>query len=164
MSTRPTKEYVDKTPHAVGGLIGPPCGYMLSPLVRLVPPAGTCSLPSSDWSPLRVYALPEWLYFLFGRLKCLPHSFPPRRCRQTGAACLQSRLTTDPRRRGSPSGDRRRSPIRGAKRADHRQTDLTLTLTLNLGLGGRVPLGAVGGHPIAVLAGGVQLALPNEHE
>eukprot|EP00976_Prorocentrum_cordatum_P068195 1179037-Prorocentrum_minimum.AAC.1 len=33
-------------------LIGPACGHMPSPLVRLVHPAGICPLPSSDWSLL----------------------------------------------------------------------------------------------------------------
>eukprot|EP00959_Pyramimonas_sp_CCMP1952_P199702 4177137-Pyramimonas_sp.AAC.1 len=33
--------------------MGPPCGYMPSPLALLVHPAGICPLPSSDWSLLR---------------------------------------------------------------------------------------------------------------
>eukprot|EP00976_Prorocentrum_cordatum_P091436 1188532-Prorocentrum_minimum.AAC.1 len=37
--------------------IGPPCGHMPSPLVRMVHPAGICPLLSSDWSTLRAYAL-----------------------------------------------------------------------------------------------------------
>eukprot|EP00959_Pyramimonas_sp_CCMP1952_P241832 5054564-Pyramimonas_sp.AAC.1 len=32
-------------------------GYILSPLLRLVPAAGIFSLPSCDWCPLRVYSL-----------------------------------------------------------------------------------------------------------
>eukprot|EP00959_Pyramimonas_sp_CCMP1952_P112345 2349049-Pyramimonas_sp.AAC.1 len=32
-------------------------GYILSPLLRLVPISGISSCPSSDWSPSRVYPL-----------------------------------------------------------------------------------------------------------
>eukprot|EP00976_Prorocentrum_cordatum_P043021 872107-Prorocentrum_minimum.AAC.1 len=41
--------------------IGARRGYMLSPLARFVPAAGTFSLPFRDWCPLRDLKIDAWL-------------------------------------------------------------------------------------------------------